>query len=68
MNNKLDGRVAPITGSGRGIGRATALELAEEGARMVVNDLDAGPAEAVIREIRDRGGEAVACVGGVTGI
>jgi 3-oxoacyl-[acyl-carrier protein] reductase len=63
---KLDGKVALITGSGRGIGRATALKLAGEGARIVVNDLDAGPANEVVSEITSLGGQAVACVGSVT--
>jgi 3-oxoacyl-[acyl-carrier protein] reductase len=66
MNRKLDGKVALITGSGRGIGRATALKLADEGARVVVNDLDAQPADEVVAEIRARGGAAVACTGSVT--
>lgn len=66
MNRKLDGKVALITGSGRGIGRATALKLADEGARVVVNDLDAQPADEVVAEICARGGEAVACTGSVT--
>ena len=66
----LDGRVAVITGAGRGIGREHALLFAREGAKVVVNDLGAGPdgngaadesaAEAVVREITDAGGEAVA--------
>ena len=45
MTNKLDGKVALITGSGRGIGRAIARKLASEGARIVVNDLDSEPAQ-----------------------
>ena len=45
MSQKLAGKVALITGSGRGIGRQIALKLASEGARLVVNDLDAGPAD-----------------------
>src|SRR5262249_47271491 len=63
---RLQGRVAIVSGSGRGIGRATALALAREGARVVVNDLDASPAEEVVSAIRGAGGEAVACVGSVT--
>ncbi len=63
---KLDGKVALITGSGRGIGRAIALKLAGEGARVVVNDLDAGPADETVAAIADSGGQAVACAGDVT--
>ena len=66
MNPRLDGKVALISGSGRGIGRAIALKFASEGARVVVNDLDAGPANEVVAEIRAAGGPAVACTGNVT--
>lgn len=64
MSISLEGRVAIVTGSGRGLGRAHALALAERGAKVVVNDL-AGPegisenAEAVAGEIRAAGGESI---------
>ena len=66
---ELDGRVAIITGAGRGIGREHALLFAQEGAKVVVNDLggandgtgaDATPAQQVVDEIKAMGGEAVA--------
>lgn len=66
MTKKLEGKVALITGSGRGIGRCVALKLASEGARVVVNDLDQAPADELVDLIRAQGGEAVACVGSVT--
>ena len=64
--SKLNGKVAIVSGSGRGIGREIALKLASEGAAVVVNDLDAAPAEAVVAEIAAAGGKAIACTGSVT--
>ncbi len=66
MTGKLDGKVALISGSGRGIGRSIALKLASEGARVVINDLDEAPANETVADIRALGGQAVACVGNVT--
>ena len=69
MARLCEGRVAIVTGAGRGIGREHALSLATHGANVVVNDLggsvdgtggDLSPAESVVAEITERGGEAIA--------
>lgn len=65
---KLHGKIALVTGSGRGIGREVALKLASEGASVVVNDLDIAPAEQTIAAIQAAGGSAVACIGSVTAV
>jgi NAD(P)-dependent dehydrogenase (short-subunit alcohol dehydrogenase family) len=66
----LEGKVAVVTGSGRGIGRAAALLFGKQGAKVVVNDLGGDrhgqgvsntPADEVVAEIKANGGEAVAC-------
>ncbi len=56
----LDGKVAVVTGSGRGIGRAYARALAEAGCAVVVNDVDADVADSCVRELTDMGARAVA--------
>jgi NAD(P)-dependent dehydrogenase (short-subunit alcohol dehydrogenase family) len=69
MAGIVEGKVAIVTGAGRGIGRAIAIQLAEEGAKVVVNDIgaaldgsggDVGPAQEVVNEIKKKGGHAIA--------
>lgn len=75
MTGRLEGKVAIVTGAGRGIGREEALELARQGAAVIVNDpgvgpdgvgTDAGPADQVVEEIKKAGGRAAANYGNVT--
>jgi len=63
---RYDNRVAVVTGGGRGLGRAYALLLAARGAKVVVNDVDDGPAHDVAAEINTAGGEAIPCTESVT--
>ena len=62
---KLAGKTALVTGAGRGIGQAIALKLAREGANVVLNDLDAGPAQETVAAIEALGRRAVAVTGSV---
>jgi NAD(P)-dependent dehydrogenase (short-subunit alcohol dehydrogenase family) len=62
----LDGKAIVVTGAGRGIGEALARLAAAEGARVVVNDVDALEAERVVAEIRAAGGEALARVADIS--
>ena len=63
---RLDGRVALVTGTGPNIGRMIAATLAEAGARVACNDIDAESAEACAASIRDAGGQAVGAAGDVS--
>lgn len=65
MSARLPGKVAVVTGGGRGIGRAIAIRLAKEGAAVCVADLDAEPAEEAVAEIEAQGGKAIACAANV---
>jgi 3-oxoacyl-[acyl-carrier protein] reductase len=64
--NRLAGKIALVTGGGRGIGLSVVQRLAAEGARLVVNDLDAEPAEEAVKAVNGAGGEAIAYPGSVT--
>jgi NAD(P)-dependent dehydrogenase (short-subunit alcohol dehydrogenase family) len=62
---RLKDKVAVVTGSGRGIGEGIALRFAEEGAKVVINDVDEANANAVVQKIKDLGSDAVAVIGSV---
>jgi 3-oxoacyl-[acyl-carrier protein] reductase len=66
MDQMLQNRVAIITGSGRGVGRAAAMLFAKEGARVVVNDIDQGPAMETAEKIKTHGGECIVVAGDLT--
>ena len=63
---RLKDKVAVITGSSRGMGRLVAIEMAKEGAKIVVNGTTPGPVNEVVKEIKGSGGEAAACYNSVT--
>jgi 3-oxoacyl-[acyl-carrier protein] reductase len=63
---QMDGKVAIVTGSGRGIGKEIALRLVRDGAKVVINDIDEAPAKETVAEITKLGGKAVACNGDVS--
>src|SRR5512140_216126 len=74
MAVRLDGQVALVTGAGRGLGRAYAIDLAKHGAKVIVNDFggsvsgegnDQTPAQEAVNEIKAAGGDAVANAGDV---
>lgn len=65
MAGRLQAKSCIVTGAGRGIGRAVALAFAAEGAKLVVNDVDSAAADAVVKEISEDGGEAVADYEGI---
>jgi len=66
MSNRLSGKTAIITGAGQGIGKATALAMAEEGASVIANDCVPGIAEGTAQEIMDMKGEALSFAGDIT--
>jgi 3-oxoacyl-[acyl-carrier protein] reductase len=66
MTGRFEGRTALVTGGGRGIGAATAMRFAADGAKVMISDLDLDPAEGVAAQIRNNGGAALAVACDVT--
>ena len=63
---RVDGKVAIITGAGSGFGEASAMLFAEEGAKVVAVDINEAAGNAVVKAIKDKGGEAIFVKGDVT--
>ncbi len=66
MAKRLEGKVAVITGAGRGIGKADAMLFVKEGAMVVLSDIDAGPIEEAVKEVQAMGGKTAGVAGDVT--
>ncbi|MDB5483024.1 MAG: short-chain dehydrogenase, partial [Caulobacteraceae bacterium] len=66
MGDQLAGRVALVTGAGSGIGQASAVRFAREGARVAVNDINAAGVEETLAHIRRAGGEGMAVIADVS--
>jgi 3-oxoacyl-[acyl-carrier protein] reductase/2-hydroxycyclohexanecarboxyl-CoA dehydrogenase len=65
---RLEGKVAIVTGAGRGLGKGIALKLAKEGAKVIVSDVISDNADECVKEIKEAGGEAVAFTGNIAKI